>query len=220
MLAEPIVRFQYPWRQEGERVVMWSSSPNGNVQQLEAMDAHIRQMEQLLNYQGSTKVNWIRGSVCTLEGVYLLGWILGSDPAMPADGSDGLNTVDRHEAAHFVLDEAVSRGEDVASILDEGWAELQSGSQEVKRSRDDFRLARFKGRRLSLQELTSPDWYYSSEDPIYPQGCALVEYLLRQFGPEKFLALCRTCTQATFAEDVQRTLGVTLEELDQAYQEE
>jgi len=220
MLGEPFARWQYPWRQEGQRAVMWSMVPDGDVQQLAALDAHILRMEHSLEREFSAKVYWVRGPVCGLEGVYLLGWVLGSEPAVPADDSDGLNVIDRHEAAHFVLDEAVPRGEDVASVLHEGWAELHSGRQQVERNRKEFLAARAEGKLLSLRELTGPNWYYNSDGPIYVQGCALVDYLLRQFGPQKFLALCNTCTQATFAEDVQRTLGIRLEDLDAVYQRE
>ena len=47
-----------------------------------------------------------------------------------------------------------------------------------------------------------------------------MEYILQRFGHEKFLDLCCTCREATFADDVQRVLGLSLDELDSAYQQD
>ena len=41
-----------------------------------------------------------------------------------------------------------------------------------------------------------------------------MNYLLRRFGPERFLALYTTCDFPTFADDCQRTLGVSLDQLN------
>ncbi len=44
-----------------------------------------------------------------------------------------------------------------------------------------------------------------------------MNFLLRRFGPERFLSLYSTCASATITEDCQRTLGVSLDELDKAF---
>ena len=49
------------------------------------------------------------------------------------------------------------------------------------------------------------------------QGASLVNYLLRKYGPERFLKLYTTCQQATFEADCRATLGIGLDELDAAY---
>ncbi len=126
---------------------------------------------------------------------------------------------DRHEVAHFVLDEAIGRNEEMAMLLNEGWAQLQSGP-ETEEARQQCWLAQQQGALFSLGELTAPQAYHNSAWPMYSQGCVLVDYLLRRFGAAKFLELCRTCSQATFAADVERVLGLSIDELDQAYQQD
>ena len=55
---------------------------------------------------------------------------------------------------------------------------------------------------------------------MYWQGSVIVDYLLRKFGHNKFIELCSACREATFADDVQRVLGLSLDELDRAYQQD
>ena len=70
---------------------------------------------------------------------------------------------------------------------------------------------------MSLRELVAPDWYWHSGPAAYNQGALLVNYLLRVYGPERFLKLYTTCQQASFESDLQACLGVGLDELDAAY---
>jgi hypothetical protein len=70
---------------------------------------------------------------------------------------------------------------------------------------------------LTLRELVAPDWYRYSGPATYNQGAPLVNYLLRVYGPERFLKLYTTCQQATFESDLGASLGVGLDELDAAY---
>ncbi len=76
-------------------------------------------------------------------------------------------------------------------------------------------LERDKGWALPLRELVGQDWYARHEWPAYVQGAILVDYILRKFGPERFLSLYTTCRQATFDDDCRRILGVTVDELDE-----
>ena len=46
-----------------------------------------------------------------------------------------------------------------------------------------------KGRSLTLRQLVAPDWYWYSGPAAYNQGAPLVNYLLRVYGPERFLKL-------------------------------
>ncbi len=219
ILVEPYVRVFYPHRYEGQRFVMWSDWPKPDQAEMDAMDAHIRDMEQTLGRRSDYKVYWVRGPVLGLSGRYGYGWALGESLGFPANGADKLQVMDRHEVAHFVLDQVLPRGNEVPKLFHEGWAELHSGwTQEA--SRRYAWLAQREGKLYSLRELTDSQGYWNSDGPMYWQGCVLVEYLLRQFGSEKFLELCSTCREATFPEDVQRVLGLSLDELDQAYQQD
>ncbi len=50
-------------------------------------------------------------------------------------------------------------------------------------------------------------WYGRHEAPAYTQGAVLVDYILRQFGPERFVDLYAHSHPATFAGDCLRILG-------------
>ena len=69
---------------------------------------------------------------------------------------------------------------------------------------------------MTLRQLVAPDWYWYSGPAAYNQGAPLVNYLLRVYGPERFLKLYTTCQQATFEADCRATLGIGLDELDAA----
>ena len=56
--------------------------------------------------------------------------------------------------------------------------------------------------------------------PSTSRARSLVNFLLRRFGPEKFLELYTTCRQATFESDCRRILGLDLDGLDAAYRAE
>jgi hypothetical protein len=221
LIGEPYVRVCYPYRYEGERFVMWSDSPKCDENQMAAMDAHIRAMENSLGHRSDYKVYWVRGPVWGIGGKYVFGWALGSPSSTPADGTDGLNYLDRHEVAHFVLDQLRACGDhiEVPTLLNEGWAEMHSGERAESCRRQAW-LAQREGELFSLRKLTNPEWYHVSAAPMYWQGSVVVDYLLRRFGHEKFLELCATCREASFGDDVKRVLGLSLDELDKAYQKD
>ncbi len=218
LIGEPIVRVKYPFRHEGERFVMFSDSDSPNAKRITAMDAHIRAMEKSLGAKSAYKVYWVRGPVYGLHGRYVCGWSLGEPANAPADGADGLNYMDRHEVAHFVLDQLLARPDHVPMLLQEGWAEANSGPERVEANRLSCCAMLHNRQFSSLRDLTSPAWYYNSDGPVYPQGGVLVDYLLKRFGHEKFLELCRACRAETFPDDVKRVLGVSMDELDEDYQ--
>ncbi|MGA2059835.1 MAG: hypothetical protein ABSG67_05095, partial [Thermoguttaceae bacterium] len=217
LIVEPYVRLSYPYQYEGERFVMWSDSPEYDDKQMAAMDAHLRAMEESLGLQSCYKANWVRGKVWGMGGRgCMFGWVLGSPSSTPAGEASGWNYLDRHEVSHFVLDHFCS-GLNVPMLLHEGWAELHSPPKPESHWRDRWIVQR-DGTLPSLRELTAPEWYHNSIRPMYWEGSVLVEYILKRFGHEKFRELCSTCCEATFPDDVERVLGVSLDELDSAYQ--
>ena len=145
---------------------------------------------------------------------------LGSPCVTPCDGADGLNYIDRHEVAHFVLDQLRPNGDnlEVPMLLIEGWAELHAGQRGVLPCK--AWTAQREGELSDLELLTNANWFHNSTGPVYWQGSVLVDYLLRQIGHKKFLELCNTCREASFDEDVKRVLGMSLEELDKAYRQD
>lgn len=217
LIGEPYVRWAYPYRYEGERFVAFSESPKFDEKQMAAMDEHLRAMEKTLGGRSEYKAYWIRGPVWGFDGRYVFGYSLGW-AAGKAENSGGLRMVDRHEVAHFALDQLLPRMEYVPMLLFEGWAEVNSGPDEQASDERRFEQAMHGRTLLSLRELTSPGWYSNSDGPVYFQGRALVDYLLRHYGAAKFLELCRICRPETFPDDVKRVLGVSLDELDEDYQ--
>jgi len=219
VVIEPYVRVRYPHRYEGRRFVMWSDSPEANDAAMKAMDDHILAMEKELGGRSKYKVYWVRGDVWGIGGRCGSGWALGTPAFAAPDGADGLHSIDRHEVAHFVLDELMPPDNDVPRLLHEGWAQYHMGSG----ARRDWRVCwqdRRTGRLRSLRELTGPEWYHTSQGAVYQQGHVLVDYLLRRFGPAKFLEFCRTCRQATFDADLRHVFVLSLDELDRAYQDD
>ena len=106
------VRFTYPMRTEGDRVVMISTPVENAKAQVAAMDRHIRALEARLGRTGTRRVHWVRGPVLGLQGTAILGMCLAS----PSEGGwetpdeEGLRTLDRHEVAHVVLNQFCTPG--------------------------------------------------------------------------------------------------------------
>jgi hypothetical protein len=205
-------RVRYPQWTVGEKVVMLSTPAATAREQVAAMDRHVRQLETRLGRQSRWQSYWARGPLLGFEGEAMFSLCMGSRPGGQVD-ADGLKTVDRHEIAHTVITSFYSSQSQPPALLVEGWAEANQGTdptEQVFRVWEEHK----RGRDLTLRELTGPDGYWYSFGPAYVQGAPLVNYLLRRFGPERFLALYTTCDFATFAADCHRTLGVTLDELD------
>ncbi len=70
---------------------------------------------------------------------------------------------------------------------------------------------------MTLRQLIAPDWYWYSGPAAYSQGAPFVNYLLRVYGPERFLKLYTTCQQTTFEADCRAILGIGVDELDTAF---
>lgn len=209
-------RLRYPDRCEGERAVMFHRGWPQAAEQVAAIDRHLERLEGVLGQPARGKAHWIRGPLWGRSGYYFQG-LATSEPAEPPPNSrDGLTTVDRHELAHFAIEQLCDHTHRPPFVLVEGWAEAQSGYEPGHLARQAMR-ARERGADLSLAELTGGDWYCRDLGPVYTHGGALVDYLLCAYGGPKFLELYTTCRPATFAADVRRVLGVDLEQLDRDY---
>jgi hypothetical protein len=216
-ILDLVARFQYPERTEGERLVMISTPVESARSQVAAMDRHIRALEARLGRTGTRRVHWVRGPLLGLQGKAILGMCMGSLPGggWERPDAEGLTTLDRHEVAHVVLSQFCTTAFEPPAVLMEGWAEVASMADP-----NPYRLrawaAREAGRTLSLEELIGPRWYGRHDQPAYTQGAPLVDYILRQFGPERFVELYATCQPATIAGDCRRILGVSIDQLDEA----
>jgi hypothetical protein len=209
-------RFRYPVRTLGAKVVMISKPDNHEQEQVAAMDRHVRALEARLGRPMIGKVHWARGPLFGMQGKAIFGLCMGSRAGENPLDSEGLTELDRHEVAHCVITSLCNAASDPPSVLSEGWAQANCGHDPVTLARQarghlDSRAG------LSLRELTGPDWYNRHHWPAYVQGAALVNYLLRTYGPERFLTLYATCTRPSFARDCERILGISLDELDAGY---
>ncbi|MSR59170.1 MAG: hypothetical protein EXS05_16265 [Planctomycetaceae bacterium] len=209
-------RFQYPQRVEGEKVVMISTPQPDAAATVQRMDAHVRDLEQRLGRPIGSRIHWIRGSVLGMQGRALYGLCMGSIPELSLRDKTGLDPLDRHEVAHCVINAFCTIASEPPSLLSEGFAEAHMGRDEHTVAYNAWKF-RNEGGALPLSELTGPEWLGRHEWPVYVQGSALVNYLLRRFGAERFLELYTTCRRSHFADDCRRILGVGLDELETGY---
>ena len=161
-------------------------------------------------------IRWVRGPVLGMDGKAAFSVCMGSRPGEADLGDDGLSTLDRHEVAHCVITSFNSARSDPPAVLVEGWAEASQGTDPIAQAFHVWEC-RTRANDLTLRELTGPDWYWRHERPAYLQGGPLVNYILRRFGPERFLSLYTTCAQGTFADDCQSALGEGLDELEKGF---
>ena len=219
-LARPFfdleARWFYPKRTSGRWVTMVGAPVATAAAQVAAMDRHVDALLARLRQPQTWPIRWYRGSLFGMGGHAIENMALGSEVGELTPESDGLTGFDRHEVAHTVIGGLGSPTSDPPRLLMEGWAAANDGKSAEKLAREAWRSRQW-GRSLTLRQLIAEDWHWYSGPAVYVQGAPLVNYLLQIYGPERFLQLYTTCGQATFAADVQRTLGVSLDALDTAY---
>jgi hypothetical protein len=215
-LADLGARWCYPERTAGKWVTMVGAPTEDARALVSAMDRHVEASLARLDQSATWPIVWYRGPLFGLSGCAVFDMAIGSPVGPYPRGADGLADVDRHEVAHCVLTRTHTARSDPPTVLIEGWAQANQGTPDVELARTAWN-DREKGRSLSLRELVARDWYWYSGPAAYDQGAPLVNYLLRAYGPERFLKLYTTCQQATFESDLRSCLGVGLNELDAAY---
>ncbi len=214
-LLDGAARISHPNRLAGEKVVMIYHTASHPQEDVEAMDRHIRRLEEVLGRECRTKVHWVRGTLWGIEPCAIQGVAIGSPGDVETNAGE-LTRLDQHEVAHVVINHLAGPDADPPAVLAEGWAEAQEGQEPGDPARRAIER-RNGGPVLSLADFLHPDWYGMSRGPAYVQGGALVDFILREYGGETFFELYRTCRRETFAEDCRRLLGVSLEKLDRLY---
>jgi hypothetical protein len=219
-LADLEARWFYPERTPGKWVTMVGAKASDARALVAAMDRHVEASLARLDQSATWPIVWNRGPLLGLRRCAIYDMAIGSEvgqsPSRTRRGADGLTDLDRHEVAHCVITRNYKARSDPPRVLMEGWAQANQGTpaEELAYTAWDDRE---NGWSLTLRELVAPDWYWYSGPAAYNQGAALVNYLLRVYGPERFLKLYTTCQQATFEADCRATLGIGLDELDAAY---
>jgi hypothetical protein len=184
--------------------------------QVAAMDRHVEASLARLGQSATWPIVWYRGPLFGLQRFAVHDMAIGSAVEVYKRGVDGLTEIDRHEVAHCVINRNCTGRSDPPRVLMEGWAQANQGTP-AEELADTAWNDRENGCSLTLRQLVAPDWYWYSAPAAYNQGAPLVNYLLRTYGPDRFLRLYTTCGQATFESDLRACLGVGLEELDAAY---
>lgn len=214
-------RLRYPLWTNGEKVVMISAPiPEARARaEVAAMDRHVRSLEARLERPAGWAVRWVRGPILGDWGKAHRGLVLGCPPGEGRPDADGLDPTDRHEVAHGVIASLCPQSSDPPAVLVEGWAEANMGTDPVEAAQS-LRDGYERGHGFTLRQLTGARWYYRHQSPAYAYGGPLVDFLLRRFGPEKFLELYTTCRPATFDADCRRILGLDVDGLDAALRAE
>jgi hypothetical protein len=215
--ADFLTRFVYPVRTAGATVVMIAGPTPGAAEQVALMDQHVKRLWGRLGGLSTTRrVHWVRGPLLGMEARAVHSVCLGSRADQSSNGGRELSTLDRHEVAHCVLSSFMPADVEPPSVLSEGWAQANQGDDESALAANALE-SHERGQWIPLRDLTGPDWYSRHLWPAYLQGAPLVNYILREHGPEKFLELYRTCRPTSFAEDCKRVLGQTVDELEAGY---
>jgi hypothetical protein len=215
-LADLEARWFYPERTPGKWVTMVGATSKDARAQVAAMDRHVEASLARLDQSATWPIVWYRGPLFGLRECAIYDMAIGSEVGLYQRGADGLTDLDRHEVAHCVITENYTARSDPPRVLIEGWAQANQGTPAEELAViawDDHE----KGLSLTLRQLAAPDWYWYSGPAAYNQGAPLANYLLRVYGPERFLKLYMTCQQATFEADCRSTLGIGLDELDVAF---
>jgi hypothetical protein len=215
-LGDAELRWRFPYRYESRHAVLWSPREIQAQPELDALDRHLDRMDDVLGRRSRGKVYWVRGTLLGQSGASFCGLALGSSVETQTSGTGELAELDRHETAHFAIDQHLPWSATPPTLLVEGWAESQSGYKPGELAVRAWRK-KDHGDVWTLSELTGDSWYNRAFAPVYDQGGPLVDYVLRTYGGEKFYELYSTCRRDTFAADCQRILSVTLDELDRAY---
>jgi len=219
-LAQPLLdleaRWFYPERTTGRWVTMVGAKASDARALVAAMDRHVEASMTRLDQSTTWPIVWYRGPIFGLRQCAIYDMAIGSPVGLYQRGADGLSELDRHEVAHCVITRNYTARSDPPRVLMEGWAQANQGTTAEELAYTAWNDLE-SGRSLTLRQLVAPDWYWYSGPAAYNQGAALVNYLLRVYGPERFLKLYTTCQQATFEDDCRATLGIGLDELDAAY---
>jgi hypothetical protein len=227
-LMELQAAYTYPHRMESERLVMfYDDRVTDPRRDLEAMDRHAARLEEITGRPLRAKIHWVRGELLGRRRMAIGGLALGSShsPAdwETADHPDRLSE-DRHVLAHGVVHQLQPPDADAPTLLIEGWAEAQAGMTARRRaewaaeSRALWRERTGVGPAQSyLRELTGPSWYHRIDGPVYSVGGAFAEFVMTNYGPERFLRLYFASRPGRFEAECLAQLGVEFDTLESAF---
>jgi hypothetical protein len=205
------VHLSYPNRLETERLIVYYddrvADPSGDAA---AMEAHLLELEKLLGQEQREKIYWIRGGPSSANMCWCINCVALGSEASP------LTHIDRHELSHAFLFQFTSPDADPPTLLMEGWARAVEGHPEPLAAT----ALKFRQKDLPLEAFLAPEAYHTVFPWSYSYGGALVDYLLRHYGPERFLDLYNSCRPESFMADFERVYGLSFQEMGTAFWKE
>ncbi len=212
---------RYRHRYVGQRVEMYSDRPISNAWSLVSLaDAHLASIENELGSPMPVRVHWIRGTLLGRNNYQFLGLAMSNLDIEEGSGAVRFTNLDRHELAHFAIHGRSTAEPMPPFVLVEGWAQAKSGMSREKLVRDAWQARYELSMTWQLDRLIEPSFYERDDGPVYSIGGALVEHLLRRYGPHKFRDLYLNARQPTFASQFEKAYGKTLAEVEtQLWQE-
>jgi hypothetical protein len=206
-------RLRYPHRLETARLVMYYddqiTDPTGDVV---AAEAHLARLEKILGRRQHSRIHWIRGSALGQQPMAIHSITIGSESG-PAD------LLDRHELAHALLYQFSVPQADPPKLLLEGWAMAVDGHPEPLAETALFarqQLAELPGS-SALRKILSPDLYHVGLSEAYEIGGAFVDFLLRRYGAEKFLAFYNLVHPENYESVCEQVFKASWDTLEQAF---
>lgn len=199
----------YPERTESDRLVMFYRELDAINADVEAMDRHVAELEEMLGTPLRSKVHWVRGSLLGQSGLSFLGLALGSRES-PA------STLDRHEIAHAVLTQLRVPSADPPMVLHEGWAESQSGVDSSTLAARALK-AKMEDPTIRVVDLLDEEIYRLDAGRAYSYGGAFVDFLIREFSVGHFVKIYNKWSVKTSEADFRTVYGMSISELERAF---
>jgi hypothetical protein len=198
----------YPYRIETDRLIMYYGNGVGDpAGDAAAMDTHLARLEKVLGRQQVDKITLVRGSSLGLHGMSIHSIALGSDRG-------AVSWVDRHESAHSFMYQFSRPDSEPPMLLLEGWAMAVDGHSEPLPM---MALACRGDAKTCLGRILAPEAYHRGDADAYYVGGALVDYLLRRYGPERFLVFYNTCHPASYEADFERVYEVRFPDMERGF---
>lgn len=207
-------RARYPHRLETDRLVMYfDDRVTDSAGDVAAMDAHLARLEVVLGRPERARIHWVRGSALGMRGMSIHSVALGT-AATPAGWAD------RHELAHSFLYQFSDPGSEPPMLLLEGWAMAVDGHPEplaASALAARAQLGIWGGGGPCLRAVLAPDLYHVGTSFAYDLGGALVDFMLRRYGPDAFLRFYNAIRPETLDPECERAFGCGLDELERAF---
>jgi len=248
-LMEAQACFLYPHRLETDRIVMYYgdglTEPRAD---LEAMDRHVARLQEMTGLTPRAKIWWVRGTLLGQGPLAIGGLALGSSksPAEHTDRHELAHAVmyqgeypDTDPPTLLVEGWAEAQSVDSKTLVNSAayrrryFAEMGLWWETIQREKkldtvvDPEGLQRLwkkvsdEGRIDSyLSELSDPFWYHHDAGVVYAIGGSFVDFLVRRYGPQRFVKLYFSVRPGTFKIDCQTIYGLDLGALEMQFWED